>query len=137
MDALAEFDIEATDEFRDDCKAMARMLAYNCVRNTFLEDLPAGDFPDSMSKDDADISVAGPKGAVPWSRVSRLSDDEMKTLMVEITNKIYTCLIMGQRVPFMPVPGYWQEPELDASFVGAARIAMKYRSSKGKRIRAR
>jgi hypothetical protein len=35
-----------------------------------------------------------PYGEIPWSELSRLNDEEMKVLMIEVVNKTYTFLSM-------------------------------------------
>jgi hypothetical protein len=72
---------------------LAKSLALVCVRNTFLEDLHAGITPSSQTGDNSDVKVVTPYGEIPWSRLSRLSDDEMRHLMKEVVNKIYTVLL--------------------------------------------
>ena len=59
---------------------VAKMLAFHCVRNSYLEDLHAGIFPSSKTGDYADVKVISPYGEIAWNRVSRISDDEMKHL---------------------------------------------------------
>ena len=38
--------------------------------------------------------VRSPYGEIPWPRLSRLSDEEMKTLMIDVVNKTYRALIV-------------------------------------------
>ena len=33
-----------------------------------------------------------PAGEIPWSKLSRLSDEEMKTLMIDVVNRTYGLL---------------------------------------------
>jgi hypothetical protein len=42
--------------------------------------------------DYTDILVRSPYGEIPWPRLSRLSDDEMKVLMIDVVNKTYRAL---------------------------------------------
>jgi hypothetical protein len=62
------------------------------LRNTFLEDLHAGITPDSKTGDYADVLVRSPYGEIPWPQLSRLSDEEMKVLMIDVVNKTYRLL---------------------------------------------
>lgn len=71
---------------------LAQAFALLSVRNTFLEDLHAGKFPVSLSGDYSDIKVMTPNGEIPWNDISRLNDEEMKKLMKQVVNKLYTCL---------------------------------------------
>jgi len=73
-------------------KRLAKYLAQQCFRNTVLEDLHAGITPDSRTGDYTDVVVRSPYGEIPWPRLSRLSDEEMKTLMIDIVNKTYGTL---------------------------------------------
>lgn len=73
-------------------KRLAKYLAQQCFRNTFLEDLHAGITPDSKTGDYTDVLVRSPYGEIPWPRLSRLSDDEMKVLMIDVVNKTYRAL---------------------------------------------
>jgi hypothetical protein len=77
-------------------KRLAKYLAQQCFRNSFLEDLHAGITPDSKTGDYTDVLVRSPYGEIPWSRLSRLSDEEMKVLMIDVVNKTYRAL----RLPF-------------------------------------
>ncbi len=61
------------------------------MRNTFLEELHAGTVPDSASGDYSDVKVV-----IPWTRLSRISDAKMKTLMTEVTNKVCTFLTYAE-----------------------------------------
>jgi hypothetical protein len=36
--------------------------------------------------------VKTPAGEIPWSKLSRLSDEEMKTLMIDVVNRTYLLL---------------------------------------------
>ncbi|SMX44468.1 hypothetical protein RUA8715_02457 [Ruegeria arenilitoris] len=62
-----------------------------CVRNTQLETLHAGLTPVSQTGDSSDVVVVDAAGRrIPWSEVSRISDDEMRALMREIVDRLYT-----------------------------------------------
>ena len=73
-------------------ESFSKILVLNCVRNTFLEDLHQGIFPDSKEGDYSDVKVVSPYGEIPWNKLGRISDEEMKKLMKEIVNKVYTML---------------------------------------------
>jgi hypothetical protein len=75
-------------------KRLAKYLAQQCFRNTMLEDLHAGITPDSQTGDYNDVVVRSPYGEIPWPKLSRLSDEEMKALMIEVVNKTYRALIV-------------------------------------------
>ncbi len=58
----------------------ATILAFHCVRNSYLEDLHAGMFPSSQTGDYTDVKVVSPYGEIAWNRLGRISDEEMKRL---------------------------------------------------------
>ena len=92
---------------------IAKSIALDCVRNTFLEDLHAGVFPSSAAGDFSDVKVVTPYGEIPWNDLSRISDEEMKRLMIEIVNKLYTVFALDGQVPLNPAPKMWDQPRLD------------------------
>jgi hypothetical protein len=68
-------------------KRLAKAMARDCFRNTKLEDFHAGTFPSSKTGDDySDVKVVSPDGEIGWERLSRLSDEEMKALMIDVVN---------------------------------------------------
>ena len=78
---------------KQQAERLAKDVALLRVRNTFLEDLHAGIYPSSKAGDYSDVNVVTPYGEIPWSRLSRFSDDEMRRLMKEVVNKIFTVLL--------------------------------------------
>lgn len=75
-------------------KRLAKYLAQQCFRNTILEDLHAGITPDSQIGDYTDVVVRSPYGEIPWPNLSRLNDEEMKALMIDVVNQTYHALIV-------------------------------------------
>lgn len=69
-------------------KIWARLLARDTVRNTYLEDLHGGTFPSSKKGDYSDVYVISPYGKIPWKKLSRISDEEMRKLMLEVEENI-------------------------------------------------
>ncbi len=70
---------------------LARVMAVACVRNTQLETLHAGLTPVSQTGDGSDVVVEDATGRrIPWSELSRINDDEMRALMREIVDRLYT-----------------------------------------------
>ena len=104
---------------------LAKALAVTCVRNTSLEDLHAGISPSSRAGDYSDVTVVTPYGEIPWNNLSRISDDEMKPLMKEVVNNIFTVLTHWDDEEFMSALLHWgerqtlrwDEPELAAGFI--------------------
>lgn len=100
-------------------------LVEQCVRNTFLETLHAGTVPDSASGDYSDVKVVTPFGEIPWTQLSRISDDEMKTLMIEITNKVFTFLTYAEDLTALGAAARWNRPAIDTSL---ERKALRHRA---------
>ena len=104
---------------------LAKSIAVLCVRNTFLEDLHSGITPSSRSGDYSDVKVVTPYGEIPWAKLSRLSDEEMKRLMKEIVDKIYTYLCRMEEPDFLGAflrmgklyASRWDQPQMEEGFV--------------------
>src|ERR1700674_737562 len=73
---------------------LAKYLALHCFRNTKLEDFHAGISPSSKAGDYSDVKVVSPFGEIAWNNLSRLSDSEMKILMIDVVNHCYQVLGM-------------------------------------------
>lgn len=68
-------------------------MAAACVRRGYLEKLHAGTTPASRTGDYSDVKVIDAEGReIPWNQVSRINQDEIKTLMTGVVNRIYTFL---------------------------------------------
>jgi hypothetical protein len=70
-------------------KRLAKYLVLRCFRISVLENLHGGTFPDSKSGDYTDVVVRTPFGEIPWSKLSRFDDAEMKVLMIDVVNRTY------------------------------------------------
>lgn len=103
------------DEMSD--AELAKSLVLNCVRNTFLEDLHAGVFPSSKTGDYTDVKVVSPYGEIPWANFSRISDEEMKALMIEVVDRVFT-IMSCQATRLEPPPPHWQEPKAHPALMG-------------------
>ena len=68
---------------------LAKYMVLQCFRNSMLEDLHAGISPSSASGDYSDVTVSSPYGVIPWPKVSRLNDEEMKHLMIDVVDRAY------------------------------------------------
>jgi ligand-binding SRPBCC domain-containing protein len=73
-------------------KRLAKLMALECFRNSKLEDLHAGIYPNSQSGDYSDVKVVTPFGEISWERLGRFSDDEMKMLMIDVVDRCYEFL---------------------------------------------
>ena len=61
------------------------------MRNTKLETLHSGLTPVTRTGDYSDVFVHDADGRrIPWTEISRIDDDELRTLMQEIVNRLYT-----------------------------------------------
>lgn len=109
---------------------LAKLLAMVCVRNTFLEDIHAGISPVTKTGDYSDVKVIDGEGTeIPWAEVSRISDEEMKRLMKEVVNLLYTWHIKTDELASNPYMTHFFEaaqnfdkPELDK---GLLRLIQK------------
>ena len=106
-------------------KAFAQMIAAICVRNTHLEELHSGTPVISETGDYTYIKVVTPSGEIPWNEISRFNDDEMKILMKQVVDKIYTFLhhnddpvfldnFMSHAIRFIQD---WDDPAIDKNLV--------------------
>jgi hypothetical protein len=66
---------------------LAKFLALECFRNSKLEDLHIGRSPMTETGDYSDVKVVTPHGEIPWNDLSRLNNDEMKELMIDVVNR--------------------------------------------------
>ena len=92
------------------------------MRNSSLEDLHAGTFPSSQTGDYTDVKVVSPYGEIAWNRLGRISDEEMKPLIEEIVDRLYTFLVLmldrGEPEHGLPLPRNWSTPRLNAEICG-------------------
>lgn len=97
-----------------DLESLVLPLVETCVRNTGLESLHAGRFPQSSTGDYTDVRVSTPAGDIPWTEVSRISDEEMKALMIEVVDRLYTCLRHPEVLDGLrTATANWNRPKLD------------------------
>jgi len=78
--------------------------------------------PSSTTGDYVDVTVRSPYGEIPWPQVSRIKDEEMKRLMIDVVDRVYRFL----HLPFNEAEGQallrvlseqdfqpqWQEPRM-------------------------
>ncbi len=80
---------------------LAKTLVLFAFRNTNLEELHSGTSPSSRAGDYSDVKVVTPYGEIPWVRteenggkkLARFDNDEMRALMQEAVNKVFTILL--------------------------------------------
>lgn len=112
----------ADDIWTEDEKAFFTLaLVEQCVRYTGLEDLHSGITPDSATGDYSDVKVVTPYGEIPWDNLSRISDAEMKALMIEVTNKVFTFLTHAQDLLVLGPAARWNRPALDPQLLKKAK----------------
>ena len=100
---------------------LAKAMAVMCVRNTILEDIHDGIHPVSHTGDFSDVVVIDANGRrIPWTRVAHIQQDEMRELMRQIVNRLYTVNLNAGDMDFLGMldwaameAGKWDEPELD------------------------
>jgi hypothetical protein len=104
---------------------LAKSLAVLCVRHTCLEDLHSGEPVVSKTGDFSDVKVLTADGEIPWTEVSRISEPEMKKLMKQIVDKLYTVLVSLEDQEAMHLvfrrghdyTHHWDDPEFLPTFL--------------------
>jgi len=71
----------------------AKIMTAACVRRGYLEKLHAGTIPVTRTGDYSDVKVIDADGReIPWNQVSHINQNEMKTLITGVVDRIYTFL---------------------------------------------
>jgi hypothetical protein len=112
---------------------LAKVMAMMCVRNTKLEDIHAGLVPVTKTGDYSDVIVLDAEGRkIPWPEVSHIDDAQMRELMKDIVNRLYTFQMRFDDPKFQAwvdrwdaVAAKWDEPELSGAFTPAVEISDK------------
>ena len=114
---------------RDDEKRiaakMAKTLAMMCGRNAGLETHHSGIVAGTHTGNYSGVGVIDADGReIGWNDVSRLDDDQMRALMKEIVNRVYTFYISIDDEEFRNrvdrwarLADRWYEPEEDHPFL--------------------
>jgi hypothetical protein len=105
-------------------KELAKTIALRCFRNTELENLYSGKMPHTEAGDYSDVKVVTPSGEIPWSELSRISDLEMKVLMMDVVDRTFSFWMKMSDEAFLdksleqsqPFTKNWKEPELIDTF---------------------
>ena len=108
---------------------LAKAMAILCVRNSRLEDLHAGVVPITKTGDWSDVLVLDADGnRIPWRDVSRIDDDEMRALMRDVVNRLYTFQLhagnpamQAEIEKWLSVAGKWDEPQIDNRMLSRGR----------------
>jgi hypothetical protein len=106
---------------------LAKAMAMLCVRNSRLEDLHAGIVPATKTGDWSDVIVLDADGnRIPWRDVSRIDDEEMRSLMRDVVNRLYTFqlhagnpALQAEIEKWMSVARKWDQPEVDLRMIVA------------------
>lgn len=107
---------------------LAKIMAMLCVRNTQLETLHAGLTPITRTGDYSDVFVLDADGRrIPWTEVSRFDEDEMRALMRDIVNRLYTFHLHADEPKlqatierWMGVADKWDAPEIDPKMISSS-----------------
>ena len=119
--------MDPDDENRIAAK-LAKIMAMLCVRNTQLETLHAGLTPITRTGDYSDVFVLDADGRrIPWTEVSRFDEDEMRALMRDIVNRLYTFHLHADEPKlqatierWMGVADKWDAPEIDPRMISSS-----------------
>lgn len=92
-----------------------------------LEDLHAGIVPITKTGDWSDVTVLDAGGnRILWCDVSRIDDEEMRSLMRDVVNRLYTFqlhagnpALQAELEKWMSVAVKWDEPEVDLRKIAA------------------
>ena len=125
--------MSSTDEQRV-AGRLAKIMAMICVRNSRLEDLHAGQVPTTRTGDYSDVFVVDADGRrIPWPDVSRINDDEMRALMRDIVNRLYTFHLCADEpglqavvARWMAVASHWDEPAIDPKMLAFGTSRRRY-----------
>jgi hypothetical protein len=85
---LKDEEISHLCHLMDGQKDMIRLICDKSVRYC-LEDLHSGITPSSKTGDYSDVKVVSPYGEILWKDLSRISDKEMRLLMLSMENYIH------------------------------------------------
>jgi hypothetical protein len=106
---------------RQDLARITLALVETCVRDTLLEDLHTGRTPISPAGDFSDVKIVSPAGEIPYLQASRISDEEMKALMIQVANRVFTFLSFPDHPIRLGGAARWDAPQLDEAMMGAIR----------------
>lgn len=90
---IPNFLVRIISSSRKDRQVLANAIAVDCFRNTNIENIHAGITPISRTGDFSDVYVVDAEGnKISWRNVSRISQEEMRLLNKEISNRVFTLL---------------------------------------------
>ncbi len=106
---------------RRNLEILSKILVETCFRNSELENLHAGVTPSSATGDYSDVKVVTPYGEIPWTHLSRISDEEMKALMIDVVDRTYTFLRFTEELTRLGGASRWLRPRLHPGLMRAVR----------------
>jgi hypothetical protein len=65
--------------------------------------------------------VRTPDGDIPWTELSRTSDAEMKTFMIEVVDRVFTYMRYPEALAAIPGGRSWNRPKLDENLMKTVR----------------
>jgi len=110
---------------------LAKLMAMICVRNTKIEDLHARIVPVAHKSDYQVVFITDAEGRQsPCAEACRLVDVQMRHLMRQIVDRLYTFYLKADDLWFrdrldrwLSVSDPWDEPKLDVTFFSSVREA--------------
>jgi hypothetical protein len=105
---------------KDEAEILAKLMTVFCLRNTFIEKIHLGRYPESKTGDYSDVKVVTPDGEIPWNEIALFNQEQMKKYMKQIVNRMFTFLLWlhkenapSLRPFFGHIPKSWDPPEID------------------------
>ena len=82
---------------------------------------PRGDLPLLRDRRLHRLVVITPYGEIPWNRLSRISDAEMKVLMIDVVDRVFTYLRYPEELARIGGAARWDRPKLHPDMMRAIR----------------
>jgi hypothetical protein len=108
---------------------MTLALVESCFRNSILEDWHAGREVISPAGDFSDVKIVTPAGEIPYLEASRISQEEMKALMQQVVDAVFTFLSYPEQPIRLGGAARWDKPKLNETM--AAGILRQIAIRKG------
>lgn len=103
-------------------------LVERCVRNSVLEDWHAGRTVVSPAGDFSDVKIVSPAGEIPYLEASRISDAEMKALMKQVVDAVFTFLSYPEQPIRLGGAARWDKPKLNPAMVAGIQRQIAIRN---------
>ncbi|CAM6000159.1 unnamed protein product [Sphagnum balticum] len=121
---------------KESAASLAKVVVLAGLRNTILENIHSGAWPVSKTGDFSDVKVVTPYGDIPWAetgdpkvnKLGRITPEEMRDLVKDSLNRVYTILLRLDDPEFVKKIGTytanmtdaWDEPEFLADWNSGA-----------------